>query len=653
MTTKNDKKKENDPLSKTGEWVTKYREGLTRRNFIKYSAGTIACVSLGSLIYGCGSGKDAPPVAGYPIDADVYTTLQKTVQLSQSFSETIAPQDLQNISEYDSKGYGVWEDGGPLPPARRLDIMSSGYDLPADNNPSTLLRYFAVADIHTIDKESPSQLIYIQQAKNADGTVVNPKAATNTSIYSPTMLFSTHVLDAAIQTVNALHKQSPIDFGISLGDTSNSAQYNELRWYIDVIDGKVITPSSGAHLGADSIDYQKPYKAAGLNPSIPWYQTIGNHDHFWLGALPFDDGDMRKTCISDEVLAMGDAIERAANLYDDSPPLYYMGVIDGSTLTGKVIKGGKVGDPGFTSPPKVVADKDRRALTKTEWVQEFFKTATYPVGHGFNLVPSGQEDGFACYSFTPKSDIPLKVIVLDDTQREDDGATSIHGRGFLDEARWAWLKDELRGGDEANQLMIIAAHIPIGVSPHKSSLGGKDTYMDWFDNSDNPASMQNAVTLAELIAELHSHPNLILWMAGHRHVNIVKAFVSDDPSAPERGFWHVETSSLHDFPQQMRLFEIKLNSDYSISIVTTNIDPAVKEGTPAWTARKYAVAAQQIVHTNLMPSYPSADPTLPAGLDPSVEETKAAMDPTIGSYNAELLVELSPAMKAYLQTLFP
>jgi hypothetical protein len=50
---------------------------------------------------------------------------------------------------------------------------------------------------------------------------------------------------------------------------------------------------------------------------------------------------------------------------------------------------------------------------------------------------------------------------------------------------------------------------------------------------------------------------------------------------------------------------------------------------------------------------PSADPTLPAGLDPSVEKTKAAIDPTIGSYNAELLVELSPAMKAHLQTLFP
>jgi hypothetical protein len=54
-----------------------------------------------------------------------------------------------------------------------------------------------------------------------------------------------------------------------------------------------------------------------------------------------------------------------------------------------------------------------------------------------------------------------------------------------------------------------------------------------------------------------------------------------------------------------------------------------------------------------MRSLPSADPTLPGGLDPSVETTKAATDPNIGSYNSELLVVLGPAMKAYLQTLFP
>ena len=102
------------------------------------------------------------------------------------------------------------------------------------------------------------------------------------------MRYTTHVLDAAIQTANALHKKNAFDFAISLGDTCNTSSYNELRWYIDVIDGKVITPSSGAHLGADTVDYQKPYKAAGLDKSIPWYQALGNHDHFMIGSFPVD-----------------------------------------------------------------------------------------------------------------------------------------------------------------------------------------------------------------------------------------------------------------------------------------------------------------------------------------------------------------------------
>ena len=65
-------------------------------------------------------------------------------------------------------------------------------------------------------------------------------------------------------------------------------------------------------------------------------------------------------------------------------------------------------------------------------MQEFFKTSSKPVGHGFNLVDPSQPSGFACYSFLPKSNMPLKVIVLDDTQSETDGATDIHGHGYLD-----------------------------------------------------------------------------------------------------------------------------------------------------------------------------------------------------------------------------
>ncbi|MEI6862836.1 MAG: TIGR03768 family metallophosphoesterase, partial [Candidatus Omnitrophota bacterium] len=242
----------------------------------------------------------------YPIEADIFTTLQRTVVPGPKPSEMI---HLNEVSKYKLYGYGDWTFGEPLKSVTRTDIMPALYDGTAVTKKEKLLNFFTITDIHITDKESPNQLIYIQSLHEASPTGI--------SIYSASMLGTTHVLDAAVQTINAINKKNPFDFGISLGDTCNSTQYNELRWYIDVLDGKAITPSSGAHIGADTIDYQKPYQAAGLDKTIPWYQVLGNHDHFWMGSIPVDDGrrkDLRQSYQSDTVIAMGDVLANPANL---------------------------------------------------------------------------------------------------------------------------------------------------------------------------------------------------------------------------------------------------------------------------------------------------------------------------------------------------
>jgi hypothetical protein len=66
------------------------------------------------------------------------------------------------------------------------------------------------------------------------------------------------------------------------------------------------------------------------------------------------------------------------------------------------------------------------------------------------------------------------------------------------------------------------------------------------------------------MAKLHTYPNLILWVAGHRHLTAVTALESPDPDRPELGFWEVETLSLRDFPQQFRTFEIVGNGDDTV-----------------------------------------------------------------------------------------
>ena len=546
-------------------------------------------------------------IEGYPISSDVFTTLQRTVVPDPTPSVKIR---IDEVSKYRQNGFGAWHYGPGLKYEKRLDIVPADYASASATNKARLLHFFTISDIHVTDKESPSSAIYL-----GIKDCIAPG-------YSPSMLSTTQVLDAAVQTINALHKQNSIDFGISLGDICNNTQYNELRWYVDVFDGKVIKPSSGVHAGSDTIDYQKPYQAAGLDTSIKWYQALGNHDHFWMGTNPVNEY-LRHVYVGEDILKLGDVFTEPDGMNKRD---YYMGSIDGSTTYGDVISAGPVSN--FKSPQKVIADPNRRSLSRKELMSEFFATSSNPVGHGF--AKSNLDHDFACYSFLPKSELPIKVIVLDDTQKDDDSSPPLsktsspgYGHGTLDKERYDWLVKELESGKADGQLMIIAAHIPIGVEPASSFLGWNSLAY---------------VSEEKLIAKLHEYPNLILWVAGHRHYNIVTALKSPDPARPELGFWQVETSSLRDFPQQFRTFDIVRNSDNTISIFATDVDLSVKDGSPAAKSRSYAIATRQILWKSIFS-----------------QSLESPLAPTY-SYNAELVKQLSPEMQVKMQkygTLIP
>ncbi|XPV77651.1 MAG: TIGR03768 family metallophosphoesterase [Desulfovibrio sp.] len=681
---------------------------FTRRKFIQYTTAVLAGVILPVPLIGCAAKGPLWSdfnLSRYEIDSVVQTTEERMVAFNMNLLDTdseemeqppmapdgkhdgLAVKELNRVSEYAARGYGEWHYGSGLPIVPRTDIMSEGYLPPEVEKRTSLLSFFAMTDIHLTDKEAPNQFIHNQQEDSS---------CKNTSIYSPVMVYTPHVFDAAIQTVNALHEKKKYDFGISLGDVSNTTMYNELRWYIDILDGKKIRPSSGAHLGEDSIDYQKPFQAAGLNRDIPYYQVLGNHDHFLIGSFPiFEDYSnlgLEKSFIDSKVWSVTDFLKPDGKafpaLFDtntlqkgNGKDRYFGGVIDGSTEYGKIIHDEGPLEKGMKGP-KIVADEDRRPLKREEWLNEFFTTSSKPEGHGFDRIkksfglPDKRPNGFACYSFQPESkshpdlDMPVKVIVLDNTQREDDGSRDIHGHGFLDPLRWKWLKKELKEGQKKNQLMVIAAHIPICVAKIGSELewwcGGKTKGNPFGDPT---TETQNGCTLAELVNVLRDTPNLLMWIAGHRHFNTVKAIKSDDVSKPERGFWQVETSSLRDFPQQFRNFEIFFNDDDTISIDAVNVDPAVKKGTPAEKSRKYAIATQQIVQNDLSPNFenikelwpfkdlPSMDPSrLQDGkLDPSIQpplDLSLAENPVEyhASYNARLSISLTKKMVKVLKS---
>ncbi len=105
--------------------------------------------------------------------------------------------------------------------------------------------------------------------------------------------------------------------------------------------------------------------------------------------------------------------------------------------------------------------------------------------------------------------------MLDNTQSEQSEQLNLtlatYGNGSLDLNRYNWLLRGLSDGQAEGKLMIIAAHVPIGVEPYDSGAAGSHSVTGcWGPDSDINDSIQ-------LVPALQAYPNLILWLAGHQH----------------------------------------------------------------------------------------------------------------------------------------
>jgi metallophosphoesterase (TIGR03767 family) len=433
-----------------------------------------------------------------------------------------------------------------------------------------LLAFAQLSDVHVVDHQSPARVEWTDRFDDPNSTGQVPGLFA--SAYRPQEMLTAQVGDAMVRAINAV-KTAPVTglpllFAIETGDNSDNCQYNEVRWNIDVLDGKRIVPDSGNltryegvmdgdalyyddhywHPGGSPLgkavdryrgDYgfptlpklldaaRRPFNAAGL--CIPWYTAFGNHDGLSQGNFP-------PNTVPTSTLATG-----GVKVISPPPGVAPADLLDPKGATLDSVLGAVTVSPYAKA---VTPDPNRREISRGEIVDEHFKTAGLPKGHGFTQA---NRDAATAYYFFDKG--RYRFVVMDTVNPNG------YADGSLDQAQFAWLKATIASA--TGKAVIVFSH-------HTSST--MDNPLVGTGGDPNPRVLGDDVT-----TYLLSQPRLIAWVNGHTHVNSITAHLRTDGTG---GFWEINTASHIDYPQQSRLVEVADNGDGTLSIFTTILDHA-------------------------------------------------------------------------------
>lgn len=470
-----------------------------------------------------------------------------------------------------AKGYAkiVRQDGEPHVVRADLGISPT----PGRKDCRTpLLAFVQFSDVHVVDHQSPARVEWVDRYDDPNDLGLVPGLLS--SAHRPQELLTAQVADAMVRAVNDIKKgpvtHLPLAFMIETGDNSDNCQHNEIRWNIDVLDGKEgLRPDSGSYLRYEGVAdnnlvyydthywhpegtplgkkadiltekygfpvvkglldaARRPFDAEGLD--IPWYTCFGNHDGLLQGNFPAKTTQLG-------VMATG-------SLKVISPPagLSQSDVLD--AVTDQDLD--RILDNLLVSPlaRPVTPDPARKPLSRAQVVQEHFDTTGAPVGHGF--TDENQQDGTAYYYFDQGS---FRFVVMDSVNPNG------YADGSLDQAQFAWLKATIEAASD--KAVLVFSH-------HTSDTMSNPLVLTGLDPSPR-------VLGPEVTSYLLSQARVIAWVNGHTHRNQITPHVRADGSG---GFWEINTASHIDFPQHARLIEVVDNLDDTMSIFTTIIDHA-------------------------------------------------------------------------------
>lgn len=434
-----------------------------------------------------------------------------------------------------------------------------GEIFPTASEPLLILHH--LSDLHVCDSQSPLRPEFLDRWGDADSPIHEQVGIIGT--YRPHSILSTQVVEAMVLALNRV-SHGPlsghvVDAAIVTGDATDNAQINEVDWYITLLDGGEIKPDSGAPDKYEGVMDDNPqhydhkywhphgtpeghtddearakhgfptipglldaarnsFVATGLN--FPWYAVHGNHDALLQGTVTPTEATQ--------------AAQVADRRYEGLPSA--LSLAETLALFNQV---GPAGYPDAADAPyaEVSADLKRRSMERGEFIESHLQSNGAPTGHGFD---KGNLESKQTYY---ARDIGGVRLVVMDTVNPFGG-----WQGSLDQEQFEWLEKTIA---ESTRPVVLASHHPLSTIFNGYTTGAPRVCKD------------------ELEAMLIRYPQVILWVAGHEHRHHVE-WVGD--SAANIGFWHVETASHIDWPQQSRTIEVVRDKGGDIFIGLTVVD---------------------------------------------------------------------------------
>lgn len=378
--------------------------------------------------------------------------------------------------------------------------------------------------------------------------------------FRPQESLTIHMAASLVRRANRIRRSSLtgrlIDFVLHTGNAADNGQFNELRWFVDLMDGRQVRPDTGG-AGYEGVQSESP---APLYPDLlaqaqlpfvpegiryPWYTVLGNRDVLAQGNFPPSEAATEIAVGGEKIIDLAPA--RKEEVCEDPS------ILLDPELTQEILA-----DEG-TEVRAVTPDPNRRLLSRKEWMQELFNSSEQPgpVGHGFSQ--RNLDLDFAYYVFEHG---PLAFIVLDTVNPAGFAAGSIDARQF------EWLEKRLRDrsksyfdaegkmkeGNGEDRLIVIVSHHPL----------------EQLNNPLPDPSGEERIQGPQLEELLHRFPNVIAHIAGGSQVNKIAA--RPDPERHGGSYWEVTTTTPVAYPMQSRLLEVTENGDGTISLFSTVYD---------------------------------------------------------------------------------